>query len=127
MKKNYVYTLLVTLSTISMVKEKKTRRIYSMSDIKPNMQNLQKPMLACLPILSIWIMFREKEDLFARYHSVIYSFATIMLITRIQVVVLISIIMFMYGLVRVSKGKRVALPFIDNGILKIMSYIDNLF
>lgn len=110
-----------------MIKEKKTKRIYSMSDITPNMQNLQKPMLACLPLLSIWIMFKEKDDLFARYHAVIYSFATILLITRIQIVVLIAIIMFMYGLVRVSKGKRVVLPFVDNAILKVMSYIDTLF
>lgn len=106
-----------------MAKEIKARRIYTMEDIKYNPENSRNSLLACIPILSLYFLVFEKKDLFVKYHSIIFSFVTVFLLSRIQPLILIGIVMLMIGVNRILKGKVLKLPFVSSWVLKIMSYI----
>lgn len=106
-----------------MVKEIKARRIYKMEDIKYNPENSRNSLLACIPVISIYFLIFEKDDLFVKYHSIIFSFVTILFVTQIQFLILIGVILLILAVDRVLKRKPLVLPFISQYVLKAMAYI----
>jgi uncharacterized membrane protein len=106
-----------------MAKEIKAKRIYKLKEITYNKENSRNSMLACIPILSIYFSFFEKEDLFVKYHAILYTIVTLLLLCPIGIVYLCGVMLVIYGLLQVSKGKVVKVPGLSQLVLKIMALI----
>jgi uncharacterized membrane protein len=115
-----------------MDEEKKAKKIYTLEEIKFNPENLTMSVVACIPFVGLVLMFVEKKDLFVRYHATQFAFLNgIYIIALIPILGallfgilgLVSMVLFVLGLIKTSKGERFDIPFLSDWALKVMSEI----
>ncbi len=115
-----------------MAEEKKAKKIYTLEEIKFNRDNLTMAVLACIPLVGFILMFMEKKDLFVRYHATQFAFLNVVYIIWIipfigpilaSLVGLLSLVLFVLGLLKTSKGERFDIPYLSGFALKVMSEI----
>ena len=113
-----------------MDEEKKAKKIYTLEEIKFNPENLTMSVVACIPFVGLVLMFIEKKDLFVRYHATQFAFLNaIYLIALIPfigtflfgITSLVSVVLFVLGLIKTSKGERFDVPYLSPWALKVMS------
>lgn len=116
-----------------MENEKKAKKVYTLDEIKFNPDNLTMSVVACIPFVALVLMFVEKKDLFVRYHASQFAFLNLIYIIFfltpipvigpmiVSLVGLASLVLFVLGLIKTSKGERFDIPFLSDFALKIMS------
>ena len=113
--------------------EKKAKKVYTLDEIKYNPQNSTMAIIACIPIVSLVLMFVEKKDLFIRYHAtqfalfnIVYFIGFIPLIgdTIAGLLSMIFFVLFVIGILKVTKGERFDIPYLSGFALKLMGEID---
>ncbi len=107
-----------------MAKQIKAKRIYGIKEITYDEKNSRNSILACIPIVCIYFVFFEKEDLFVKYHAVLYTIITLLLLSPFDIVNFCAVMIILYGFIRVPKGKIVNIPGLSQLVLKIMSLIE---
>jgi len=115
-----------------MDEEKKAKKIYTLEEIKFNPENLTMSVVACIPFVGLVLMFVEKKDLFVRYHATQFAFLNGIYILALIPILggllfgilgLVSMVLFILGLIKTSKGERFDIPFLSDWALKVMSEI----
>ena len=113
--------------------EKKAKKVYTLDEIKYNPQNSTMAIIACIPIVGLILMFVEKKDLFIRYHAtqfalfnIVYFIGFVPLIgaTIAGFLSMIFFVLFVIGLLKVTKGERFDIPYLSDLALKLMGEID---
>ncbi len=113
-----------------MAEEKKAKKVYTLEEIKFNPDNLTMSVISCIPFVGLVLMFVEKKDLFVRYHATQFAFLNVIyLIWAIPfigppiagLIGLLSLVLFVLGLIKTSKGERFDIPYLSDLALKIMS------
>ena len=86
--------------------------------------------VSCIPFVGLVLMFVEKKDLFVRYHATQFAFLNVIYIIWIVPIIgpiiagligMLSLVLFILGLIKTSKGERFDIPYLSNWALKIMS------
>jgi len=115
-----------------MAEEKKAEKVYTLEEIKYNPDNLTMGVVACIPFVGLILMFVEKKDLFVRYHATQFAFLNVIYILWIIPVLgwilggifgLLSLVLFVLGLLKTSKGERFDIPYLSEWALKVMGKI----
>lgn len=115
-----------------MATEKKAKKIYALDEIKFNQDNLTMGVLACIPFVGLILMFVEKKDLFVRYHATQFALLNLTFIFGMipligpflfSIASLLSLVLFVLGLLKTSKGERFDIPYLSDFALKLMSEI----
>ncbi len=115
-----------------MDEEKKAKKIYTLEEIKFNPENLTMSVVACIPFVGLVLMFVEKKDLFVRYHATQFAFLNAIYILALIPILgpllfgilgLVSMVLFILGLIKTSKGERFDIPYLSGWALKVMSEI----
>ncbi len=113
--------------------EKKAKRVYTLDEIKYNPQNSTMAIIACIPIVGLILMFVEKRDLFVRYHATQYALFNIIFflplipfigVPTASLLSMIFFVLFIIGLVKVTKGERFDIPYLSDFALKLMGEIN---
>ncbi|GEM_PF-2538719 len=107
-----------------MAKQIKAKRIYKLKEIIYDDRNSRNSILACVPIICIYFVFFEKEDLFVKYHAVLYTIITLLILSPFDIISFCGVILVLYGFTRVPRGKVVNIPGLSQLVLKIMSLIE---
>ena len=112
---------------------KMAKKIYTLEEIKYNPQNSTMAIISCIPIVALVLMFVEKKDLFVRYHAtqfalfnIVYFIGFVPLIgdTIAGFLSMIFFVLFVIGLLKVTKGERFDIPYLSDLALKLMGEID---
>ena len=86
--------------------------------------------VSCIPFVGLVLMFVEKKDLFVRYHATQFAFLNVIYIIWIVPIIgpiiagligMLSLVLFILGLIKTSKGETFDIPYLSNWALKIMS------
>jgi len=113
--------------------EKKAKKVYTLDEIKYNPQNSTMAIIACIPIVGLILMFVEKKDLFVRYHATQFAFFNIVYFIGFipfigapiaGLLSMIFFVLFIIGLLKVTKGERFDIPYLSDFALKLMGEID---
>jgi uncharacterized membrane protein len=105
-----------------MAEEKKAKKVYTLEEIKFNEANKTMAIVACIPLVGLILMFTEKEDQFVRYMGAQYTvLAGIQLIAPLLSI--LSIVLIIVGMVKVSQGERFDIPMLSGWALKLMGSI----
>jgi len=107
-----------------MAKQIKAKRIYKIKDINYNNENSRNSILSCIPLICIYFVFFEKEDLFVRYHAILYTIVTLCILSPFDIISFLGVMLVFYGFLRIPKGKIVNIPGLSQLVLKIMSLIE---
>ena len=115
-----------------MEEEKKAEKVYTLEEIKFNPDNLTMGVIACIPFVGLVLMFIEKKDLFVRYHATQFAFLNVVYVLWIIPILgwilggifgLLSLVLFVLGLLKTAKGERFDIPYLSEWALKVMSKI----
>ena len=113
--------------------EKKAKKVYTLDEIKYNPQNSTMTIIACIPIVGLILMFVEKKDLFIRYHATQFAFFNIVYFIGFVPLIgdtiagflsMIFFVLFVIGLLKVTKGERFDIPYLSDLALKLMGEIN---
>ncbi len=111
---------------------KTANKIYTLDEIKFNPDNLAMSVVACIPFVGLILMFIEKKDLFVRYHATQFAFFVLIYFIYLIPIIgwifggilsLLSVILFIIGLIKTSQGQRFDIPYISGYALKVMGMI----
>lgn len=61
----------------------------------------------------------EKEDLFVKYHAVLYTIITLLILSPFDIISFCGVILVLYGFTRVPRGKVVNIPGLSQLVLKL--------
>ena len=112
---------------------KKAKKIYTLEEIKYDPQNSTMAIIACIPIVALVLMFVEKKDLFIRYHATQFALFNIVYFIRFipfigdaiaGLLSMIFFVLFIIGILKVTKGERFDIPYLSDFALKLMGEID---
>ena len=112
---------------------KKAKKIYTLEEIKYDPQNSTMAIISCIPIVALVLMFVEKKDLFVRYHATQFAFFNIVYFIGFVPLIgdtiagflsMIFFVLFVIGLLKVTKGERFDIPYLSDLALKLMGEID---
>jgi uncharacterized membrane protein len=115
-----------------MAEEKDAKKVYTLDEIKYNPDNLTMGVVACIPFVGLVLMFIEKKDLFVRYHATQFAFLNVIYVLWIIPILgailvgilgLLSLVLFILGLLKTSKGERFDIPYLSDLALKVMGKI----
>jgi uncharacterized membrane protein len=116
-----------------MAEEKKAKKVYTLEEIKFREENKVMAILACFPLIGLILLFVEKDDNFVRYMGAQYTlvgaiqllFSMIPIIgwTLSPIIALISLVLIVVGMVKISQGERYDIPKISEFALKLMGSI----
>lgn len=115
-----------------MDESKSAKKVYTLDEIKYNPENLAMGVVACIPFVGLVLMFVEKKDLFVRYHATQFAFFNLVPFLGIIPILgpliasmggLVSLVFFVLGLMKTSKGERFDIPFLSEYALKVMGQI----
>ena len=113
--------------------EKKAKKVYTLDEIKYNPQNSTMAIIACIPIVGLILMFVEKKDLFVRYHATQFAFFNIVYFIGFIPLIgapiagflsMIFFVLFIIGILKVTKGERFDIPYLSDFALKLMGEIN---
>ena len=113
--------------------EKRAKKVYTLEEIKYNPQNSTMAIISCIPIVALVLMFVEKKDLFVRYHATQFALFNIVYFIGFipfigapiaGLLSMIFFVLFVIGLLKVTKGERFDIPYLSDFALKLMGEID---
>jgi uncharacterized membrane protein len=111
---------------------KKTRRVYTLEEIRYNPDKMIIGIIACIPLAGLVLMFVEKKDLFVRYHATQFAFLLLVYVLYAIPSIglflgglanLLSTVLFIIGIFKTSQGERFDIPYISEYALKVMDMI----
>ncbi len=113
--------------------EKRAKKVYTLEEIKYNPQNSTMAIISCIPIVALVLMFVEKKDLFVRYHATQFALFNIVYFIGFIPFIgapiagflsMIFFVLFVIGILKVTKGERFDIPYLSDLALKLMGEID---
>lgn len=106
---------------------KDAKRVVTLDDIKFNKENAVLAAVACIPLVSVVLLFVEKKDLFVKYYAAQFAVITLaMLVLSFIVCIapfvnLAGLVLTIMGALKAYKGERWDIPNVSKLALDLMN------